>query len=273
MIIKTLVENTSISEEFGNEHGLSLYIETKKHKILFDVGASDLFLKNAKKLNVQISDVDFLVISHGHCDHGGGLRNFLKENNQAAIFLQQNAFENYCAMRPCGRAEYIGLEQGLKKKDQIRFTSNNCWINEQAMVFANRASKAPMPLSNQGLVFKQEGSITCDIFAHEQNLIVEEDGKFLLVTGCAHNGIINIIEHFYCLKGCMPDYVIGGFHLSSRSGSAQTSETINKIAKYLIDTKAKYYTCHCTGLEAYDQLKGIMGDQIEYSSAGREILI
>ena len=79
MIIKTLVENTSISKDFGNEHGLSLYIETNALKILFDVGASELFLKNAEKLGVNITDVDFLVISHGHYDHGGGLKTFFKE--------------------------------------------------------------------------------------------------------------------------------------------------------------------------------------------------
>ena len=76
MIIKTLVENTSISKDFGNEHGLILYIETNALKILFDVGASELFLENAKKLDVNISDIDYLIISHGHYYHGGGLRMF-----------------------------------------------------------------------------------------------------------------------------------------------------------------------------------------------------
>ena len=85
MIIKTLVENTSISKDFGNEHGLSLYIETNALKILFDVGASKLFLKSAEKLGVNITDVDFLVISHGHYDHGGGLKNFFKENTKAEV--------------------------------------------------------------------------------------------------------------------------------------------------------------------------------------------
>ncbi|MDD2234946.1 MAG: MBL fold metallo-hydrolase [Desulfitobacteriaceae bacterium] len=87
MLIKTLVENISISKDFGNEHGLSLYIETKKHKILFDVGASELFLQNAKKLDVNITDVDILVISHGHYDHGGGLKVFLQENSAATVYL------------------------------------------------------------------------------------------------------------------------------------------------------------------------------------------
>jgi len=76
MLIKALVENTTITDDLGCEHGLSLYIETAKHKILFDVGASELFFQNAKKFGVNIADVDFLVISHGHYDHGGGLKAF-----------------------------------------------------------------------------------------------------------------------------------------------------------------------------------------------------
>ena len=112
-----------------------------------------------------------------------------------------------------------------------------------------------------------------DTFAHEQNLIIEEDGKTLLVTGCAHNGIINILEHFQKIKGRMPDYVIGGFHLSSRSGGNEDSDMIDRIGKYLMATKAKFYTCHCTGIEAYERLKPAMGDSIDYLSAGNEITI
>ena len=112
-----------------------------------------------------------------------------------------------------------------------------------------------------------------DTFAHEQNLIIEEDGKTLLVTGCAHNGIINILELFQKIKGRMPDYVIGGFHLSSRSGGNEDSDMIDRIGKYLMATKAKFYTCHCTGIEAYERLKSVMGDNIDYLSTGSEITI
>ncbi|MGI6570826.1 MAG: MBL fold metallo-hydrolase [Caldicoprobacterales bacterium] len=99
MLIKTLVENTSISKDFGSEHALAV-CRTKKHKILLMMGASDLFLQNAKKLNVNIADVDFLVISHGHYDHGGGLKTFLKENTKAEVFLHRLAFEKHYAYRP-----------------------------------------------------------------------------------------------------------------------------------------------------------------------------
>ena len=273
MLIKTLVENTSISQAFGNEHGLSLYIETKKHRILFDVGASGLFLENADKMNVKISDVDFLVISHGHYDHGGGLDLFLQENGKAKVYLHPQAFQKCFSLRSTGESEFIGLDAGLKQNSQIVFTSDCYSIDKEIWLFSNISLKEPRPKSNQGLFTERNGQITDDYFAHEQNLVVEENGKILLLTGCAHNGIINILEHFYALKGRMPDCVIGGFHLSSRSSGHEDFDTIDKIAKYLMGTNSKYYTCHCTDIKPYERLKFGMGDRIDYLSTGSEITI
>jgi len=273
MIIKTLSENTSISKDIASEHGLSLYIKTKKHKILFDVGASELFLNNAKKLDVNISDVDFLVISHGHFDHGGGLKVFLRENTNAEVFIHRQAFEKYYARRSNDKLEFIGLDESLKENKQLIATSERFFISKGIQVFSNVIQKEPLAESNNGLLMEQKGEMTDDAFLHEQNLILDEDEKSLLVTGCAHNGIINILEHFYALKGHMPDYVIGGFHLSSHSNGNESFNTIDKISKYLMDTKAKFYTCHCTGIEAYERLKHTMGDRIEYLSAGSKMTL
>ncbi len=273
MIVKTVIENTSISKKFASEHGLSLYIETKDYKILFDVGASGLFLENARRLGVTISDVDYLIISHGHRDHGGGLDAFLQANTRAEVFLHRLAFEKYYARRLCGDPEYIGLEEGLKKHRQLILTSDRFFIHRGIQVFSNIARKSPPPISNSGLLMERDGQLHSDSFAHEQNLVVEEDGKTLLVTGCAHNGIKNILEYFYTIKGRMPDIVIGGFHLSSRSREDESDSAINELGKYLAGTQARFYTCHCTGLKAYRLLKAVMGEQIEYLPAGRKITI
>ena len=107
MKLKVLSENTTSSEKLGSEHGLSLYIETETHKILFDTGASGLFAENAKKLGVDLTMVDLAVISHGHYDHGGGLKTFLGINNHANIYLHQNAFELHYANRPGGVKAYV----------------------------------------------------------------------------------------------------------------------------------------------------------------------
>lgn len=272
MIIRALVENTSISKDLNSEHGLSLYIQTKNQKILFDVGASRLFLDNAKKLNLNIEDIDLVIISHGHYDHGGGLRAFLKENNQAKVLLHPLAFEKHYALRPGGKLEFIGLEENLKPNSQLKFAEDQFFVSKGIQVFSNIIHKLPLPVSNKGLLKNQNGKMIEDTFLHEQNLIIEEDKKTILITGCAHNGIVNIIDHFYTIKGYMPDYVIGGFHLSSRLGN-EDSSVIKRIGKYLVNTKAKFYTCHCTGIEPYKQLKTVMGENIDYISTGTQLII
>ena len=82
MKLWTLVENTSCNENLKNEHGLSFYIETQNHKILFDFGQSDIFLENANKMGIDLSKVDIAILSHGHYDHGGGLKTFMKINEK-----------------------------------------------------------------------------------------------------------------------------------------------------------------------------------------------
>ena len=84
----TLVEDATKCE-LGAEHGLSIYVETEKHKLLFDVGTTDLFIKNAKALGIDLSQVDTVVISHGHNDHGGGLDAFLAINDHESCLLQK----------------------------------------------------------------------------------------------------------------------------------------------------------------------------------------
>jgi len=138
--------------------------------------------------------VDYLIISHGHYDHGGGLKAFLRENTKAEVFLHRLAFEKYYAMRSNDELEYIGLDEELKQNRRIVLTSDRFFIYRGIQVFSNITQKEPLPISNNGLLMEHNGQIVQDTFVHEQNLIIEEDGKTLLVTGCAHNGIVNILN-------------------------------------------------------------------------------
>ena len=272
MVVKTLVENTAVSNRFNTEHGLSLYIETGKYKLLCDLGASGLFLENAKKLGVNIKDIDFLVISHGHYDHGGGLREFLKHNKKAEVFVHHKAFNNYYSLRPDGSLKYIGLEAELKENRRLVFTADRFFIAEGIEVFSNVEGRALCSNANKTLLMEHENTTVEDIFLHEQNLVIREGECTTLFAGCSHRGIVNILNTFIGLKGRSLNYVFGGFHLYNPSlGQSEPKELINQVGEYLKNTGAVYYTGHCTGEEAYNTLKGVMGDSLLRLFTGSEI--
>lgn len=271
MIIKTLVENTTIADVFDSEHGLSLYIETKKHKLLFDLGASGLFAENAEKMGVDLSTVDVVVISHGHADHGGGLETFLKRNTKAKIYLHAKAFEKHYSNRSSGMAN-IGLDGKLLPNERFVFTGNNFAIDEELELFSNVTGSRLNPSGNENLLMEKDAVLVPDDFAHEQNLIIKENGVTLLIAGCAHRGIVNIVEHYRTMKNSYPSDVIGGFHLYNRSKKkAEDPEVIRQIGEYLLTTGSNYHTCHCTGIESYNHLKEIMGEKIDYLATGSQL--
>lgn len=274
MIIKTLVENNSISQEFNSEHGLSLYIETEKHKILFDLGKTDLFLENAKKMNVDIENVDSVIISHGHYDHGGGLKYFLEKNTKAKIYIHKGAFDKFCSKRIDGQVKYIGLDEELKDNERIIFTEDYLYLDEELEIFSNVQGKDLVSTANRALFVLDEFGLAHDHFDHEQSLIITEGKNTVLIGGCAHKGIVNIINKFISLKGEPPMYALSGFHLfNPNANKSEDPSLIKNIAKFLLETNSMYYTGHCTGLEAFEELKSIMKNKIEYLATGSMLKI
>lgn len=274
MRIVVLVENTSTAQELSGEHGLSLYLETGHHKLLFDTGASGLVVENARKLGVDLSQVDTAVISHGHYDHGGGLAAFLALNSKARVYLQRRAFEPHYANRSCGTKTPVGLDETLMEKERFVFCDGCTVIDEELELFSGVKQARLTPSGNADLFVKTQSGYLPDDFSHEQNLIIRQGETILLIAGCAHNGIVNIIDWFGQQQGRLPDYVIGGFHLYNRGAKqSEKPELVDQIGRILSETKAKYYTCHCTGLESYQRLKAIMGEQISYLSTGNELTI
>lgn len=274
MIVKVLSENTQMSEKFGCEHGLSLYVETDTYRLLFDMGATGLFAENAVKLGVDLSAIDIAVLSHGHYDHGGGLKTFLEKNSRAKVYMREQAFMPHYADRPDGSKSYIGLDTDLFPNARFVFCEQHQKINEELELFSVTREETPVPSGNAELYRKVGDTFLPDDFAHEQNLVIRHNGRALLIAGCAHRGIVNIVRQFRADNGRFPDMVIGGFHLHSRgSGTSESPEAVDAVARELMQTAAQYYTCHCTGLKSYQQLKAAMGTQIGYLSAGSHLTI
>ena len=143
MKITVLAENTSKKENIGCEHGLSLLIETEKHIILFDMGQSELFAENAEKLGIDLGNVDIAVLSHGHYDHGGGLKKFLELNSKAPVFINRYAFEPHFN----AEKKYIGLDTELQYSERLVFTDEEYLIDKGLTLFScyelSKRSDAP----------------------------------------------------------------------------------------------------------------------------------
>lgn len=268
MIIKALVENTSISNDFKNVHGLSLYIETDQHKILFDLGPNNLFLENAAKMGVNIKEIDTLVISHGHYDHGGALKLFLENNEKAKIYIRENAFDNYYSKLLFFKV-YIGLNQALKDNDRFILVKDAYQIDDELLIFSDITKHSYMPSVKNGLYMKSGKKYVADTFEHEQNLLIKENNTYTLFAGCAHNGIYNIMKKAEELTDSSIDTVISGFHLMHlQINNKEHSTYLKELANVLKDKATSYYTCHCTGQQIYDFLHEAMGEQMNYISTG-----
>ena len=261
MIVKALMENTACSGEFSAEHGLSLYLEACGHKFLFDTGQSGAFSENAGKLGVDLADIDFTVLSHGHYDHGGGLRTFLTANDHAPVYLSRHAFEKH------GNAEgkEIGLDQSLAADPRLVYTDTSYKIADGLELFSCNDRELCFPIDSAGLTMQVDERTLPEDFRHEQYLLIHENGKRILISGCSHKGVLNLLDWFE------PGVLIGGFHFMKLDPDGHGQQVLDDAARRLTLHKTMCYTCHCTGAAQYEYLRKIMKDQLRYLSCGQTL--
>lgn len=283
--ISVLVENRQCSSEYACEHGLSLYVETEQHKILFDTGQSERFSENAEKMGIDLGNVDTAVISHGHYDHGGGIKRFMEINDHAKIYINRRAFgryyhgsERYIGLdkRPqtygdddkrFGRCAYSANQFALDQKPEFRrfvLTDDICTIDDGILVCTCNDMKTKYPIDSAGLTEKKEdGLFVPDEFLHEQYLTITDKDRKIVLSGCSHKGVLNIMNWL------RPDIFVGGFHFMDEDVSSGKNERLDKAAEILSGYDTDYYTCHCTGYDQYKYLKERMGDRLHYIAAGQ----
>ena len=254
MKITALTENTAACG-LPVEHGLSLFIEQDGRALLFDMGQTDLFAQNAARLGVDLAAVDIAVLSHGHYDHGGGLMRFLELNQKAPVYISRHAFEPHF-----NGERYIGLDVSLRDSDRLIFTDGVTKIADGITLYSCSDREKVLDLGSFGLNMKQDGKLVPDDFRHEHYLLLEENGKRVLISGCSHRGIINIMEWF------KPDVLIGGFHFNKLPLDGALRSYAETLASYDTD----YYTCHCTGVEQFEYMKRFM-PRLNYLSTGGRV--
>ena len=270
-----LSDNRRCDDSLETEHGLSILLETEKHRILLDTGASDVFIRNATHLGIDLSTVDYVFISHGHSDHAGGLKHLIKKINNAQVIVSPHAINGKFFSKR-GNLHSITAEWPKIDDGRLVLINQTCAIAKDIHVIAHIPQNHPMPKGNQNLYVQiatphsdqrsenTAGNYIHDDFRHELALYVDS----LLFTGCAHSGLENI------LAACpwLVHTVIGGFHLLD---SLETEEELAALAQRM---KAKYpntqfYSSHCTGDKVFAVLKTIMGNQLHAFSCGMTITV
>ena len=264
MRITALIENTSLRQDCAVEHGLSLYIETRRHRILFDSGASARFIGNAEKLGIDLRSVDIAVLSHGHYDHAGGMTAFFRLNSRARLYAR----EGYGLSRYSRDGRHIGVEPRLIGSPRVSVIQDErLRLDGEVTIAAYTDQPCAWPVNTCGMMVDAGDMLRPEQFMHEQYLLVNEDGRKALFTGCSHRGILNIMS-WAAREGVQT--VVGGFHTKDVP-DGKFSTVLAPAAEELKKFPVTYYTCHCTGQPQYEYLKSLMGDQLQYLSGGMTI--
>jgi len=252
------MENTACREDLQAEHGLSLWLEIGGSQILFDAGQTGAFADNAQKLGVDLAQAELAILSHGHYDHSGGLLRFLQCNETAPVYLSRRAFEPHFN---ASNAD-IGLDPALLGRDRLIFVDEELELGRGLTLYSGNGWQRPFETDPFGLTVLENGVLQPDDFRHEQYLLVEEGEKRILISGCSHKGILNLVHWF------RPDVLIGGFPFMKLDPDGPGREALEQAAETLLGYNTVYYTGHCTGEAQFRFLKDRMGDRLHAISTG-----
>ncbi|WP_240478294.1 MBL fold metallo-hydrolase [Photobacterium aquae] len=255
MELKVLVDNNTIIDRYYlGEPGVSYLITEGDTKVLFDVGYSDVFIQNARKMNESLMDVNYVVISHGHNDHTGGLVPLVKLYSEArAEGINCQSPTVVAHPEAFSYKEYSGDEIGsvldgkkIGKYFDTSLTNKPLWITDK-LVFLGEIERTN-DFENLDPIGRCEhvDTIFDDYVKDDSALVYKSPQGLVIITGCSHAGICNIIE--YAKKVCGDDRVldvIGGFHLLEPS-KVQSEGTLNYFKEQDINN---IHPCHCTSLE------------------------
>ena len=263
MRVTMLLDNIAADPRLEAEHGLSLYIETEKHRILFDTGQSEAFARNAEALGIDLATVDIAFLSHGHYDHSGGLKRFFELNSQAPVYMHSMAFEPH--LHDDGRN--IGVDSALRGHPRIRFTEGGLRIDDELSLESFNEKERPFASHGEGLLMLEGGKPVQDDFRHEHYLSIREagSGKHVVISGCSHKGILNIMGWLE------PNALIGGFHFMGLDPQGEGKAELDYAAEALAQHDCTYFTCHCTGKKPFDYLKEKLGERLHYFAGGMSV--
>ena len=282
MQITTLIENDVADRraDLVAKWGLSLDSKHQDRKILLDTGAKGALVRNAERLGVDLSQVDLVVLSHHHFDHGGGLPAFFAVNDHAKVYLRRPP-DGKCHFRALLVVNrFVGLEDGLLDRYQDRFVYVDHFteILPGASIFTDIVRQHELRRGKLYLYLKQPNGYLHDSFGHELVLALRDADGLVVFTGCSHSGAANMIQ---TVAQRFPDDrikgVVGGFHLAGmptfNTLAASKAEMMDLARTMLQLPVDACWTGHCTGQKAYAALKTVLGNRLAEIHTGTTVTV
>lgn len=267
----TVISDNIPSHGLEGEWGLSLLIKYRGKQILVDAGASDLFLTNMKKLNEDVQDVDYAVLSHAHYDHANGMTAFFKNNSSAKLYVRESTAAD-CYSKKFIFRRYIGIPRDMMSDyaDRIEKVSGDLELMEGVYLIPHKSKDLSSIGVRESMYRKTASGWIPDDFSHEQSLIIDTEKGLLIINSCSHGGAGNIIND---VKQSLPDRkiygYIGGLHLFNK-----TEKEILNTAEIFRNSDLEYIcTGHCTKEKAFAILKDHLGDRLQQLKTGLYIEI
>ena len=273
--ITVICENRAgVPVQIAGEYGFAALIEKGGEKILFDTGQGVALKSNAAALKADLSSVNQLVLSHGHFDHTGGLSQALTASGGARVTAHPDIFDSKYTRIPFGaetRHFYIGvpfrrefLESALGASFSL--TTGYTEISPGVWFSGEVPRRTDFEKPDAALMVKREGRFEADPMRDDASMLVETDSGPVIVAGCAHAGIVNVMHHFREKSGHDSFHaVIGGTHLGFAEGEEQLLKTMGAFEDMGLELVA---VSHCTGNEAAAACYNRFGEKFAFANAG-----
>ena len=272
--ITILCDNSISRSRLVGEHGFACLVERGEEKYLFDTGPGMSLPINLKTLNKDLTGLNRVFLSHGHYDHTGGLLWVTQQRTHTQVIAHPDVFSSHMATdssAPEHSTRYVGcpvLQEELERHgavftfvDQTRELAPGIW-------FVTGVDRNPekTPKDNRLVVPEGDGFVT-DPINDDASLLIETDGSPILLLGCAHAGVLNILDHVREKMGIQKlRAILGGTHLMFH-GPGDLSLAMDEFERFSVEQVG---VSHCTGFEAAVELSNRFGDRFAAASAGKE---
>jgi 7,8-dihydropterin-6-yl-methyl-4-(beta-D-ribofuranosyl)aminobenzene 5'-phosphate synthase len=256
----------------SGEHGFSAFIETDQGNYLFDTGSGRSIVPNSLTLDKDLKSIRKIFLSHGHYDHTGGLPEVLKLKGKVDVHAHPHVFLDRIAILKEEDREikrFIGIRYKKRYLESLgaNFVFNTDFTEVEKGLFLTGEvpRQTNFEKTDPRLFSEMDGAMTNDLFLDDQSLILNTDKGIVLILGCAHSGMINIINHVINKMGKEKFHsILGGTHLDFLTPE-QLEESIKSLKRMEI---GKIGVSHCTGMKAAFRLQQEFGDRFSYGCVG-----